>query len=142
MTRRILWVAAAALWLVTPSASAQTSDRATTLAGAVKAAITPAALDRHAREITRWPRPSGSPGENAATDYVVATLRAAGVDVEVHEFMAYTSNPVSAEVTVPGTDFAPDAITMSFSGATDGIEASYRRRGHAGRSAGPGDGHR
>ncbi|HSG07175.1 MAG TPA: M28 family peptidase [Longimicrobiales bacterium] len=123
MTRRILWVAAAALWIVTPSASAQTSDPATTLAGAVKATITPAALDRHAREITRWPRPSGSPGENAATDYVVATLRAEGVDVEVHEFMAYTSNPVSAEVAVPGTDFAPDAITMSFSGATDGIEA-------------------
>jgi len=123
MTRRIPWVAAAALFLASSTASAQTSDQATALARAVKGTVTSAALDRHAREITRWPRPSGSPGENAATDYVAATLRAAGVPVEVHEFMAYTSNPVSAMVTVPGTDFAPDAITMSFSGATDGVEA-------------------
>ncbi|HKJ01280.1 MAG TPA: M28 family peptidase, partial [Longimicrobiales bacterium] len=127
MKGRTRWVAALVLCLpaLTPArASAQTSDQATALARAVRAAVTPEALDRHAREITRWPRPSGSPGENAATDYVVATLRAAGVDVEVHEFMAYTSNPVSAEVTVPGTDFAPDAITLSFSGATDDLEAN------------------
>lgn len=102
--------------------SAQASAQAE-LASAVKSAVTAQALDRHAREITRWPRPSGSPGENAATDYIVAALRAAGVPVEVHEFMGYTSNPVSAEVTVPGTGFAPDAITLSFSGATDGVEA-------------------
>lgn len=108
----------AALLLAPAAASAQTD-----LALAVKRAVTVQALDRHAREITRWPRPSGSPGENAATDYVAATLRAAGVPVEVHEFTAFTSNPVSAEVSVPGADFRPDAITLSFSGATEGVEA-------------------
>jgi hypothetical protein len=118
MNRSSLWAAALAVALPC-AASAQASGLAT----AVKREITPAALDRHAREITSRPRPSGSPGENAATDYVAATLRAAGVDVTVHEFTAYTSNPGSAEVTVPGTDFAPDAITMSFSGSTDGVEA-------------------
>lgn len=131
MNRRVPWATAVAILApaLAPAQSsaqspAQTSDQAAALAAAVKQAVTPGNLDRHAREITRWPRPSGSPGENAATDYVAATLRTAGVPVEVHEFMAYTSNPVSAEVTVPGTDFAPDAITMSFSGATEGVEAA------------------
>ena len=126
MNRPLLWAATLAVALphaATAQAASPRTSQGASLAAAVKHAVTPAALDRHAREITRWPRPSGSPGENAATDYVVATLRAAGVDVEVHEFMAYTSNPVSAEVTVPGTDFAPDAITLSFSGGTDGVEA-------------------
>lgn len=115
---RRIRLALVALLLAPAAASAQAE-----LASAVKGAVTVQALDRHAREITRWQRPSGSPGENAATDYVVATLRAAGVPVEVHEFMAYTSNPVAAEVTVPGTDFRPEAITLSFSGATEGVEA-------------------
>ncbi|MEJ2205956.1 MAG: M28 family peptidase [Gemmatimonadota bacterium] len=105
------------------SAGATPSTQDGRLGAAVRSAVTAAALDAHAREITRHVRPSGSPGENAAIDYIVATLRDAGVPVEVHEFLAYTSTPVSAEVTVPGTDFAPDAITMSFSGVTDGVEA-------------------
>ncbi|MEQ9401351.1 MAG: M28 family peptidase [Longimicrobiales bacterium] len=117
MIRRPAATAALALLLAVEPAGAQS------LADAVKAAVSDAALDAHAREITSRPRPSGSPGENAATDYVAATLRAAGVPVEIHEFRAYTSDPVSAEVSVPGTDFAPDAITMSFSGTTPGVEA-------------------
>ena len=92
------------------------------LTARVLAAVTTDRLDAHAREITRYERPSGSPGENAAIDYIVATLEAAGVPVEVHEFMGYTSNPISASVTVPGTDFDPQAITMAFSGATEGVE--------------------
>ncbi len=118
MIRRPAVVVFVALCLPHPVAA-----QAPSLAEAVKSTVSDRALDRHAREITSSPRPSGSPGENAATDYVAATLRAAGVPVEIHEFMAYTSNPVSAAVTVPGTDFAPDAITMSFSGATSGAEA-------------------
>ncbi len=136
MIRRSAWAAAARVLggpllagfaLLLPSQlGAQSSGSAPTprthqLAAAVRAAVTAERLDAHAREITRHPRPSGSPGENAAIDYIVATLRGAGVPVEVHELMAYTSDPVSAEVTVPGTDFAPDAITLSFSGATEGV---------------------
>lgn len=117
MIRRLAAVAAVVLPFAVQPAGAQT------LADAVKTAVSNARLDAHAREITSRPRPSGSPGENASTDYVAATLRAAGVPVEIHEFRAYTSDPVSAEVSVPGTDFAPDAITMSFSGSTSGVEA-------------------
>lgn len=65
-------------------------------------------------------RPSGSPGENAAIDTIVATLRARGVPVVVHELSAYASDPVSASVTIPGTDFAPEAITMAYSAASAG----------------------
>ena len=118
MTRTLRAAAAASLLVPAPA-----QGQAPELAAAVRGAVTVQALERHAREITRHVRPSGSPGENAATDYVVAALRAAGVPVEVHEFRAYTSNPVSARVTVPGTDFAPDAITLSFSGVTPGVEA-------------------
>jgi len=118
MSYRVAWVAVSVLCL-----PAVGSAQSRPLSSAVKSSITVQALDRHSFEITRYPRPSGSPGENAATDYVASTLRAAGVPTEVHEFMVFTSNPVSATVTVPGTDFAPDAITMSFSGATPGAEA-------------------
>ncbi len=96
---------------------------AQTLASRVKEAITAERLDRHARAITAHERPSGSPGENAAIDYVVATLGEAGVPVRVHEIRGYTSTPVSASVQVPGTDFDPEAITLAFSASTSGIEA-------------------
>lgn len=87
MIRRTPWVAVAALCMASAPASAQpvpqsaprSAPQSGPLARAVKAAITPGALDRHSREITRWPRPSGSPGENAATDYVVAKDRIRGV---------------------------------------------------------------
>ena len=65
-------------------------------------------------------RPSGSPGENAAIDTIVATLEAAGVPVTIHELDAYASDPISAAVTIPGTDFAPDAITASYSASSAG----------------------
>ncbi len=110
----------AALLILTVAPPVRAQDRG--LTAPVLDAITPERLDAHAREITRHQRPSGSPGENAAIDYVVATLRSAGVPVEVYEFMGYTSDPVSASVTVAGTDFDPTAITLAFSGATDGVE--------------------
>lgn len=104
---------------VTPAA-AQAPDLAT----AVKARVTAESLDTFAREITRYERPSGSPGENAVIDFIVERLEAAGVPVTVYEFSGYTSDPVSATVSVPGSDFAPPAITMAFSGATAGTEAT------------------
>ena len=70
--------------------------------------------------IAEHERPSGSPGENAAIDTIVATLEARGVPVVVHELDAYASDPVSASVTIPGTDFAPDAITMAYSASSAG----------------------
>lgn len=119
-TFRICAVSAAAALLLPMGSVAQTGD----LASRVRSAVTAQRLDRHARAITAHERPSGSSGENAAIDYIVATLQEAGVPVEVHEFRGYTSNPVSASVTVPGTDFDPDAITLAFSASTPGVEAA------------------
>ncbi|MCZ6915870.1 MAG: M28 family metallopeptidase [Gemmatimonadetes bacterium] len=107
-----------ALALTSPLAAQQE------LADAVRAAITPDRLEVHTRAIVQHERPSGSPGENAAIDYIVSTLRAAGVPVEVYAFRAFASDPVSARVEVVGSDFAPDAITMSFSGSAQALEAT------------------
>jgi Iap family predicted aminopeptidase len=93
------------------------------LATAVRNGITPAGLREHAEAIVRYERPSGSPGENAAIDHIVTSLREAGVPVEVHTFQAYTSDPVAAAVEVPSTGFAPEAITVAFSGAANRLEA-------------------
>jgi len=78
-----------------------------------------AELERHAREIVRHVRPSGSPGELAAIDYIVAALRADGIPVSVHEFSAYVSDPVSASfrLEAPETRDFP-ALTQAFSAST------------------------
>ncbi len=109
--------------LLAPPASlgAQSTD-ARELAAAVRTAISTASLERNTRAIVQHARPSGSPGENAAIDTIVRTLASAGVPVEVHTFVAYTSDPVSARVEIPGTAFAPAAITMSFSAAVESLE--------------------
>jgi N-acetylated-alpha-linked acidic dipeptidase len=111
--------AASALPAQTPTGGRAVQD----LAAAVRAAITPEALREQARAIVRHERPSGSPGENAAIDHVVATLRGDGVPVEIHTFPAYVSDPVAARVEVLGTDLQPEAITLAFSGAVQGLEA-------------------
>ncbi len=121
---KTLTIVMGSLVIVSPLAAQQGRfDQVQQLAAAVRTAITPDRLAIHTREIVRHERPSGSPGENAAIDYIVSTLRADGVPVEVHAFQAYASDPVSARVEVVGSDYAPDAITMSFSGSTRGLEA-------------------
>ena len=108
-------------------ALAQPSEREASppgqLSAAVRASITPERLEQQAAAIVRHERPSGSAGERAAIDHVVETLRADGVDVEVHTYQAYASTPVSASLDVVGSSFSPDAITYSFSAPADGLEA-------------------
>lgn len=99
---------------------AQSADE---LTRAVQERLTAEGLTEQARAIVQHERPSGSAGEFAAIDHIVETLRSDGVDVEVHRFPAYTSDPISATVTVPGSDLAPDAITVSFSATVQGLEA-------------------
>lgn len=94
------------------------------LAADVRELITPVGLEVQAAAIVAHERPSGSAGEFAAIDHIVETLTAAGVPVEVHEYQAYASTPISASIEVPGTDFAPPAITYSFSASAQGLEAS------------------
>ena len=121
-TNPVLSAAAAALVVSACAAPsvAPTAAEVEALAQSVKDAITTDALMTFSAAITEHVRPSGSPGENAAIDTIVATLEAQGVPVVVHELDAYASDPVSASVTIPGTDFAPAAITMSYSAPSAG----------------------
>lgn len=118
----VLTAAAAlvALAACTADTPAPTTAEVDVLAQSVKAAITTDALMTFSAAIAEHVRPSGSPGENAAIDTIVATLEANGVPVAVHELDAYASDPVSASVTIPGTDFAPEAITMAYSASSAG----------------------
>ena len=113
-------VAALALSACAAPSEAPSTAELDALARAVKDAITTDALMTFSAAITEHVRPSGSPGENAAIDTIVATLEAHGVPVVVHELDAYASDPVSASVTIPGTDFAPAAITMAYSASSTG----------------------
>ncbi len=111
---------ALALQACSAPAPTLTPDELDDLARDVTDAVSTDALMTFSAAITDHVRPSGGPGENAAIDTIVATLEAAGVPVTVHELDAYASDPVSAAVTIPGTDFAPDAITASYSASTSG----------------------
>ncbi|MXX70706.1 MAG: M28 family peptidase [Gemmatimonadetes bacterium] len=104
----------------TADAPAPTTTEVEALAQSVKDAITTDALMTYSAMIAEHERPSGGPGENAAIDTIVATLEGRGVPVLVHELAAYASDPVSATVTVPGTDFSPPAITMAYSASSRG----------------------
>ena len=103
-----------------PSAPPSRSDE---LATAVQEDVTRGGLERLARAIVHYERPSGSPGENAAIDSIVVSLRESGVPVEVHTFDTYASDPVSASVEVPAEDLSLEAITMAYSGSSDGVLA-------------------
>ena len=109
---------------LTPMAGAgDDADDATAneLVSAVLGSMTIDGLERYASAIVRYERPSGSVGENAAIDSIVAGLSEAGVPVEVHSFDTYASDPVSASVRVPSAGLAFDAITMAYSGSADGL---------------------
>ena len=93
------------------------------LARAAQSEITVEAMEVELDSIVQHDRLSGSPGEMAAVDYLVRTLRAEGIQVRVDTFLAYISDPVSATVEVPGTDFTPEAITISGSGTVENLQA-------------------
>ena len=77
-------VASAALLIASSVVSLGASAQGTVgdLAEQVRALITVEGLAAQVEQIVQHQRPSGSPGENAAIDHIVATLRAAGVPVE------------------------------------------------------------
>ena len=94
----------------------EVSGGADALIEAAQAEITVEAMDEELDSIVQYDRLSGDPGEFAAVNYLGRTLEAEGIQVSVDTFLAYISDPVSATVEVPGTDFAPEAITVSGSG--------------------------
>ena len=93
------------------------------LAAALRERLQIDALEAHTRAIVAYERPSGSTGENAAIDQIVAVLRDDGVPVQVHEFEAYVSDPVRAAVALAGRERTFAAITAAFSGSVQGLEA-------------------
>ena len=101
--------------------AADDESAAEALAAAVLESMTLEGLERHAQAIVRYERPSGGPGENAAIDSIVASLRADGVPVDVHTFDTYASDPVSASVGVPAEGLSFEAITMAYSGSASGL---------------------
>lgn len=80
---------------------------------AVQSDVTVEALDEALDSIVQYDRLSGGPGEFAAVDYLRRTLEADGITTQVDTFLAYISDPISATVTIPGSDFLPEAITIS-----------------------------
>ncbi len=93
-----------------------------TLIDAAKGEVTVANMEEELDSIVQYDRLSGSPGEFATVEYLRRTLEAEGIQVLVDTFPAYISDPVSATVEVPGTDFAPEAITVSGSGSVRGLQ--------------------
>jgi len=97
-------------------------EGADALIQAAQGEITVEAMDEELDSLVQYDRLSGSPGENAAIDYLVRTLEAEGIPVKVDTFLAYISDPISASVDVPGTNFAPEAITVSGSGTVRNLQ--------------------
>ena len=101
--------------------AADDDSAADALASAVLESMSVQGLQRHASAIVQYERPSGSPGENAAIDSIVASLRAAGVPVEVHTFDTYASDQISASVAIPSAGLSFEAITMAYSSSTTAL---------------------
>ncbi len=127
--RRSLVLLPVLLVALIPAASPPAREFASpgSVAAAVRAMITPARLEQHARSIVEHERLSGSAGENAAIDYIVATLKGDGIVVELDTIRAYASDPISATVELLGADggvaLAPKSITVAFSRSVSGLEA-------------------
>jgi Iap family predicted aminopeptidase len=83
------------------------------------AEVRPDELKRQAEPIVKEVRPSGSPGEIAAIDAIVKTLRADGIPVEVYKFSAYVSDPVRASFAIESPEPKEfPALTQAFSAST------------------------
>jgi hypothetical protein len=127
--RRSLILIPVLLVAVLPAASRPVRDipSPASVAAAVRAMITSARLEQHARRIVEHDRLSGSAGENAAIDYTVATLKSDGIEVELDTIRAYASDPISATVELLGPDggvgLAPKSITVAFSRSVSRLEA-------------------
>jgi len=101
------------------------------LESAVQGEVTSEGLATQVDSIVQYDRLSGSPGEFAAIDHIVAVLSADGVPVTVDTFMAYISDPVSARVELVGTGFSPQAITVAASGSTSDLQGQLVDLGSA-----------
>ena len=97
--------------MVTGCSAPHQSSQRRELAEGVRSLVTPSGLEEQLGAIAQYERPSGSEGENAAIDHIVAVLQGDGIPVDVYTFQAYASDPVSATIEVVGADLEPEAIT-------------------------------
>lgn len=88
--------------------------------GSLREAVDGTRLRSHVDALSDLRRYPGSDDQWEAAEYVVETLRDAGVDATLHTAEAYTSVPVDAAVTVtaPHRETIDDAITTAFSANT------------------------
>lgn len=83
------------------------------------AAINGDEMFKHLEKICSYDRLSGSKGEADAIDYIVHALKDWGLDVQVHEFDSYMSDPIHGAVEVLGPNAFPvKAKTRAFSATT------------------------
>lgn len=98
---------------------------APTLEEKLRGAVSARRLQAHLKKFSTLHRETGGPGEREAVDYIVETLRAGGIAVQVHEFPGFVSLPreASLEVTAPGATSIP-CRPRSFAANTppDGLE--------------------
>lgn len=99
--------------------------------------IVPSRVWRDLELLCSLDRTSGTDGEAKAMAYIADSLKATGVEVELHSFDAYLSYPISGDVTVIAGEGLPPgfaAKTRAFSGNTppDGLAAEviYVPGGH------------
>ena len=126
----LYWCATALLGLSAGvGCQVETASSVNDLLLTVRQEIAPEGLREQAEAIVQHQRPSGSPGENAAIDHIVRTLESDGILVDVHTFSAYVSNPVEARIDVVGNNIELEAITFSFSGSIENLEAELSDMG-------------
>jgi peptidase M28-like protein len=80
-------------------------------------------LQQHLEWFASVRRDTGGPGEDAAADYIRDALGGAGVPVLMHEFDAFLSYPIAADLEVEGTRLP--CLTHSFGASTpeEGVDA-------------------
>lgn len=82
-------------------------------------------LSRHAEALARWEKVSGTPGEQAAVDYLKVQLEGLGLSVTEHRFESLLGWPESASLeAVSSSRTAFDALTNGFTPSTppEGVE--------------------
>lgn len=99
---------------------------ADSLEGDIRAGIDATRMFRDVATLSQFERVAGTPGEEKGIQYLVDTLRSAGLPVEVFTFQSYVGRPSSAglEIVAPTQLLIRDVITHSFSANTGegGIE--------------------
>lgn len=75
-------------------------------------------LAKHLEWFSEVRRDTGGPGEEAAANYIVDTLRADGIEAFAHRFQAFLSYPREASLTITADNTSFECVTHSFAKST------------------------